>query len=126
MILRWHRQLIARKWTYAKRRGGRPGVLVEIRRLMVRMVEENPTWGYTRILRRTEERRPSSQPSYDRPHSESARHSAGMINHLEAGVSGGLKLGIELQLDLLLESVKTIPQPHHLLKNVSIGSARTL
>jgi transposase InsO family protein len=49
-ILRWHRELIARKWTYAKRRGGRPGVLVEIRRLVVRMAEENPTWGYTRIL----------------------------------------------------------------------------
>src|SRR6267142_6044723 len=49
-ILRWHRQLIARKWTYAKRRGGRPGVLVEIRRLVVRMAEENPTWGYTRIV----------------------------------------------------------------------------
>jgi hypothetical protein len=27
----------------------RPGVLVEIRRLVVRMAEENPTWGYTRI-----------------------------------------------------------------------------
>ena len=26
-ILRWHRQLIARKWTYAKRRGGRPGAI---------------------------------------------------------------------------------------------------
>jgi hypothetical protein len=38
-ILRWHRQLIARKWTYAKRRGGRPGVLAEIRRLVVRMAE---------------------------------------------------------------------------------------
>ena len=49
-ILRWHRQLIARKWTYAKRRGGRPGVLTEIRRLVVRMAEENPTWGYTRIV----------------------------------------------------------------------------
>ena len=49
-ILRWHRQLVARKWTYAKRRGGRPGVLVEIRRLVVRMAAENPTWGYTRIL----------------------------------------------------------------------------
>ena len=49
-ILRWHRQLIARKWTYAKRRGGRPGVLAEIRRLVVRMAEENPTWGYTRIV----------------------------------------------------------------------------
>ena len=48
-LLRWHRQLIARKWTYAKRRGGRPGVLAEIRRLVVRMAEENPTWGYTRI-----------------------------------------------------------------------------
>jgi putative transposase len=49
-ILRWHRQLIARKWTCAKRRGGRPGVLAEIQRLVVRMAEENPTWGYTRIL----------------------------------------------------------------------------
>src|SRR5476649_1699844 len=48
-ILRWHRQLIARKWTYAKRQGGRAGVLVEIRRLAVRMAEENSTWGYTRI-----------------------------------------------------------------------------
>jgi putative transposase len=49
-ILRWHRRLIARKWTYTRRRGGRPGVLTEIRRLVVRMAEENPTWGYTRIL----------------------------------------------------------------------------
>jgi hypothetical protein len=49
-ILRWHRQLIARKWTCANRRGGRPGVLVEIRRQVLRMAEENPTWGYTRIL----------------------------------------------------------------------------
>ena len=47
-ILRWHRQLIARKWTYAKR-PRRAGVLQEIRRLVVRMAEENPTWGYTRI-----------------------------------------------------------------------------
>jgi putative transposase len=49
-ILRWHRQLTARKWRYAKRRGGRPGVVAEIRCLVVRMAEENPTWGYTRIL----------------------------------------------------------------------------
>jgi transposase InsO family protein len=47
-LLRWHRQLIARKWTYA-RKPGRRGVLLEIRRLVVRMAEENPTWGYTRI-----------------------------------------------------------------------------
>ena len=47
-ILRWHRQLVARKWTYATR-SGRRGVLAEIQRLVVRMAEENPTWGYTRI-----------------------------------------------------------------------------
>jgi putative transposase len=47
-ILRWHRQLVARKWTFAKG-PQRAGVLQEIRRLVVRMAEENPTWGYTRI-----------------------------------------------------------------------------
>src|SRR5438477_5716968 len=48
-ILRWPRQLVARKWTYAKRQHRRQGVLAEIRRLVVRMADENPTWGYTRI-----------------------------------------------------------------------------
>ena len=48
-ILRWHRHLVARKWTYASKRLGRPGVIKEIRQLVVRMAEENPTWGYTRI-----------------------------------------------------------------------------
>jgi putative transposase len=48
-LLRSHRQLVARKWTYARSHPGRREVLAEIRRLMVRMAEENPTWGYTRI-----------------------------------------------------------------------------
>ena len=48
-LLRWHRQLIAQKWTYATRPSRRRGVLVEIQRLVVRMAEENPTSGYTRI-----------------------------------------------------------------------------
>jgi putative transposase len=43
-ILRWPRHLIARKWTYASKRLGRPGVIKEIRQLVVRMAEENPTW----------------------------------------------------------------------------------
>ena len=47
-LLRWHRQLIARKWTYA-RKHGRRAVRAEIRQLVVRMAAENPTWGYTRI-----------------------------------------------------------------------------
>jgi transposase InsO family protein len=48
-LLRWHRQLVARKWTFPTRRGSRRGVLTEIRTLVVRMAEENPTCGYTRI-----------------------------------------------------------------------------
>ena len=48
-LLRWHRRLVARKWTYATPRSSRRGVLAEIRRLAVRMAGENPTWGYTRI-----------------------------------------------------------------------------
>ena len=47
-LLQWYRQLIMRKWTYA-RKPGLHGVLREIGRLVVRMAEENPTWGYTRI-----------------------------------------------------------------------------
>jgi hypothetical protein len=48
-LLRWHRRLIARKWTRVRRRAGRPGVRQEIRQLTVRMARENPTWGYRRI-----------------------------------------------------------------------------
>src|SRR5215831_19076511 len=47
-LLRWHRQLIARKWTYPGR-PGRHSVLAEIRQLVLRMAQDNPTWGYTRI-----------------------------------------------------------------------------
>ncbi|MGH7267972.1 MAG: integrase core domain-containing protein [Candidatus Rokuibacteriota bacterium] len=48
-ILRWHRHLIARKWTFTPKRPGRPGVMKEISTLIVRMASENPAWGYTRI-----------------------------------------------------------------------------
>ena len=48
-ILAWHRKLIASKWTYPRRRVGRPGVMKEIRELIIRMAEENPSWGYARI-----------------------------------------------------------------------------
>ena len=48
-ILAWHRKLIAAKWTYPRRGVGRPGVMKEIRELVVRMAEDNPSWGYARI-----------------------------------------------------------------------------
>ena len=48
-LLRWHRQLIARKWTFQRRPTRRHHVLADIHRLVVRMATDNPTWGYTRI-----------------------------------------------------------------------------
>lgn len=48
-LLRWHRELVVRKWTYPKRRPGRPPVRAEIRALMLRLVQENPTWGHRRV-----------------------------------------------------------------------------
>ncbi len=48
-ILAWHRRLIAAKWTFSRKSVGRPGVMKEVRRLIVEMAEDNPSWGYARI-----------------------------------------------------------------------------
>jgi len=48
-IMRWHRQLIAAKWTYSSRRKGRKGVMREIRILVSRFARENPSSGYSRL-----------------------------------------------------------------------------
>ena len=50
-ILRWHRQLIAKKYDGSTKRGpGRPRVDETIRSLVLRMATENVTWGYTRLV----------------------------------------------------------------------------
>ena len=48
-ILRWHRRLIALKWTDEAKRVGRPGLRKAIAALIVRMAQENSSWGYCRI-----------------------------------------------------------------------------
>ena len=49
-LMRWHRRLVAQKWNFAHRRSpGRPGIMREISALIVRMAQDNPKWGYTRI-----------------------------------------------------------------------------
>ena len=48
-ILRWHRNLVAAKWTFRRKKTGRPRIIAEIESLIVRMARENPTWGYDRI-----------------------------------------------------------------------------
>jgi putative transposase len=49
-LLRWHRELVAEKWTFLeRRRPGRPRTKVDVEQLIVRIAKENPSWGYTRI-----------------------------------------------------------------------------
>jgi putative transposase len=48
-LLRWHRSLVARKWTRPHRPPGRPAIDPEVRRLILSMARENPRWGYLRI-----------------------------------------------------------------------------
>src|SRR5438270_7401638 len=48
-VLRWHRELVARRWTYSYRPSGRPSKAAEVRELVVRLARENPSWGYRRV-----------------------------------------------------------------------------
>ena len=51
-LLRWHRRLLAKRWTY-QRRAGRPAIGGEIQELVLRLARENPRWGYQRSLARS-------------------------------------------------------------------------
>ena len=50
-LLRWHRELVRRKWTYGRAKSpGRPAVDPEVVDLVLRLARENPRWGCVRIV----------------------------------------------------------------------------
>ena len=49
-VLRWHRDLVRRKWTFKRKaKGGRPRIRQELEALIVRLARENGRWGYGKI-----------------------------------------------------------------------------
>ena len=49
-LLRWHRELVARKWTYRKAtKPGQPPLDPSVVGAVVRLAQENPRWGHVRI-----------------------------------------------------------------------------
>jgi putative transposase len=48
-LLRWHRELVRRKWAQPQRSRGRPPLDRRARELVLRLARENPRWGYARI-----------------------------------------------------------------------------
>jgi putative transposase len=48
-LLRWHADLVKRRWTYQRRTPGRPRTGPTIRRFVLELARDNPIWGYRRI-----------------------------------------------------------------------------
>src|SRR6266516_1325384 len=48
-LLRWHRELVRRRWSYPAHPQGRPPLVSQARQLVLRLAAENPGWGYKRI-----------------------------------------------------------------------------
>ena len=49
-LLKWHRELVRRKWTFKRTpRRGRPPLSPELEALILRLARENPTWGYGKL-----------------------------------------------------------------------------
>jgi len=48
-LLRWHADLVRRRWSYPRRAPGRPQTAATVRALVLEMARDNPGWGYRRI-----------------------------------------------------------------------------
>ncbi len=50
-LLKWHRTLVAKKWTFTKtQQPGRPPISAELTNLILKLARENRSWGYDRIV----------------------------------------------------------------------------
>src|SRR5512133_3065520 len=76
-LLRWHRELVRRRWTYARARPGRPSIDARTRELVLRLARENPRWAYQRICGRAQQARPRGLAKHGPPVARARRPRAG-------------------------------------------------
>ena len=83
-LLRWHHQLVARRWTYPHQRPGRPPTAAPIRALVLRMARGNPRWGYRRVRRealiQTQRAPRSTSRSRNRSPAEQSRRASAAVS----------------------------------------------
>ena len=76
-ILKWHRELVKRKWTIKPGHGaGRPRTEAELEALVSRLAQENPHWGADRIHRELKKLGITLGPTHGTGHLGSPRYSA--------------------------------------------------
>jgi putative transposase len=83
-ILRWHRRLVTNRWTVPHARPGRPAIPSGLRRLVLRLAAENPTWGYRRVHGGRIKRYGSSRHAPIIPTRTSTTGRSGAVRSLEA------------------------------------------